>query len=93
VTTARQTLHDRYNVPVNWFSYPSGRYNPTVTAAVRAGGFVGATTLVQGWASPQGDRFRLARLQVVGGTSPSALLSQIAAAQQNASPRATSTGA
>lgn len=92
LTTARQTLRSRYNVPVNWFSYPSGRYNPTVTAAVRTGGFVGATTLVEGWASPKGDRFRLSRLPVVGGTSPSALLSQIAAAQQSTSPPAASNG-
>lgn len=83
VGTARQMLHNRYGVPVNWFSYPSGDYDATVIAAVQAAGFVGSTTVIAGWASPQGDRFRLPRLQVVGGTSPSKLLSQIASAQQN----------
>ena len=92
VSTARQTLHDRYNVPVNWFSYPSGSYNPTVSAAVHTAGFTGSTTLVQGWASPKGNRFRLPRLQVVGGTRPSALLSQIATAQQDPAPPAASAG-
>ncbi len=92
VSAAKQTLHDRYSVPVNWFSYPGGIYNPTVSAAVHAAGFAGSTTLVQGWASPKGDRFRLPRLQVVGGTSPSALLSQIATAQQDPSPPAASAG-
>jgi peptidoglycan/xylan/chitin deacetylase (PgdA/CDA1 family) len=90
VTTARQTLHSRYAVPVNWFSYPSGGYNPTVTAAVRAAGYVGATTLVPGWASPQDDRFLLPRLQVLGGTAPAALSSQIASAQGDAVPPPTS---
>jgi peptidoglycan/xylan/chitin deacetylase (PgdA/CDA1 family) len=86
VSTARQTLASRYNVTVNWFSYPSGDYNATVVAAVRTAGYVGATTTVAGWASPQGDRFRLPRLQVVGGTSPTKLISQITAAQQDAAP-------
>jgi peptidoglycan/xylan/chitin deacetylase (PgdA/CDA1 family) len=87
VASARQTVQSTYNVPVNWFSYPSGDYDPAVVSAVRAAGFTGATTVVQGWASPQRDRFRLPRLQVLGGTSPSKLLSQIAAtAQQTAIP-------
>jgi peptidoglycan/xylan/chitin deacetylase (PgdA/CDA1 family) len=81
VTTARQTLRSRYGVPVNWFSYPSGDYNATVNAAVSAAGYLGATTVNPGWASPQQDRFRLPRLVVVGGTSPSQLLAQIASAK------------
>jgi peptidoglycan/xylan/chitin deacetylase (PgdA/CDA1 family) len=82
---ARQMLRSRYSVPVNWFGYPSGRYDATVITAVRAAGFAGGATVNPGWASPQGDRFRLPRLHVVAGTSPSALLSQIAAAEQNTS--------
>src|ERR1700759_3195752 len=39
VAPARQTLRQRYRVPVNWFCYPSGHYNPTVIAAVKAAGF------------------------------------------------------
>ncbi len=85
VTGARQGLRSRYGVPANWFSYPLGHYDATVINAVRAAGFVGATTTISGWASPQQDRFRLPRLEVVGGTSPSQLLSQIASAQGNTS--------
>ena len=83
VATARQLLHTRYGVPVNWFSYPFGHYDATVIAAVRAAGFVGATTEIPGWASPQQDRFRLPRLRVLPDTSPPELLSQIASAQAN----------
>jgi peptidoglycan/xylan/chitin deacetylase (PgdA/CDA1 family) len=90
IASDRQTLRGRYRVPVNWFSYPAGHYNPTVTAAVPAAGFIGATTLVPGWASPQEDRSRLPRLQVMGGTTPSQLLSQIASAQQHTSTPQTS---
>ncbi len=85
VATSRQTLRSRYGVPVNWFSYPLGHYNPTVVAAVRAAGYVGATTVIPGWATPQQDRFRLPRLGVTSGTSSSQLLAQIAAAKASAS--------
>lgn len=84
VATARQTLRSRYGVAANWFSYPLGHYNSTVIAAVRAAGYVGATTVIPGWARAQQDRYRLPRLPVLGGTSPSQLLAQIASAQSNA---------
>jgi peptidoglycan/xylan/chitin deacetylase (PgdA/CDA1 family) len=75
VAVARQTLQQRYHVPVNWFCYPSGHYDPTVVAAVKAAGFVGSTTVVPGWAHPGDDPYRLHRLRVLGGTSAPALLS------------------
>ena len=83
LTTARQLLRSRYGVPVNWFSYPLGHYDATVIAAVSNAGFSGATTVIPAWAGPQQDRFSLPRLAVLGGTSPSALLAQIAAARSN----------
>jgi peptidoglycan/xylan/chitin deacetylase (PgdA/CDA1 family) len=86
VATARQLLRSRYGVPVNWFCYPSGHYNTTVIAAVQAAGFVGSTTVVPGWATRSDDPYRLPRLRVLGGTSPSALLAQITAAQGASSP-------
>jgi peptidoglycan/xylan/chitin deacetylase (PgdA/CDA1 family) len=85
VATARQTLRNLYRVPVNWFSYPSGDYNPTVIAAAQAAGYAGATTVNPGWASPQQSRFQLPGLVVVGGTSPSQLLAQVMAAQSTTS--------
>ncbi len=78
VAVARRIVQQRYDVPVNWFCYPSGHYDATVIAAVKTAGFTGSTTVVPGWARPSEDRFRLHRLRVLGGTSPSALLAQIA---------------
>lgn len=86
IASARQILRHRYHVPVNWFCYPSGHYNPTVVAAVKAAGFVGSTTVVPGWTSPASDLYRLPRLRVLGGTSPAELLAQIASARGDASP-------
>ncbi len=86
VVSARQTLHSRYGVPVNWFCYPSGHYNAAVMAVVKSAGFIGSTTVIPGWASPQEDRYTLPRLRVLAGTSPSALLAQIATAQNDGTP-------
>jgi peptidoglycan/xylan/chitin deacetylase (PgdA/CDA1 family) len=91
VATARQILRRRYGVPVNWFCYPSGHYNATVIDEVRAAGFVGSTTVVPGWAGPSSDMYTLPRLRVLGGTSPSSLLDQIASSR-SASPPPSSYG-
>jgi peptidoglycan/xylan/chitin deacetylase (PgdA/CDA1 family) len=77
VAVARQTLKRRYRVPVNWFCYPSGHYNSTVIAAVRAAGYTGSTTVVPGWAHPGDDLYRLHRLRVLGGTTPGQLLATL----------------
>jgi peptidoglycan/xylan/chitin deacetylase (PgdA/CDA1 family) len=86
IVTARQRLQREYGVPVNWFCYPSGHYDATVIAAVRAAGFVGSTTVAPGWAEPSSDMYRLPRLRVLGGTSPSALLAQIASTEADPAP-------
>jgi peptidoglycan/xylan/chitin deacetylase (PgdA/CDA1 family) len=79
VAGTRAILQRRYHVPVNWFCYPSGHYDATVVAAVRAAGYAGSTTVVPGWAHHDDDPYRLHRLRVLGGTSAPALLAQIAA--------------
>jgi peptidoglycan/xylan/chitin deacetylase (PgdA/CDA1 family) len=86
VAAARQILRRRYGVPINWFCYPSGHYDSEVIGAVRAAGFEGSTTVVPGWATRSEDLYRLPRLRVLGGTTPSELLSQIAGAQHAAPP-------
>lgn len=93
VTGARRTIQRRFGVPVNWFCYPSGHYDATVLAAVRAAGYNGSTTVVPGWASPHEDPYRLPRLRVLGGTSPQALLAEIAAIRDDPAPPASYNGA
>jgi peptidoglycan/xylan/chitin deacetylase (PgdA/CDA1 family) len=93
VALAREEVQRRYHVPVNWFCYPSGHYNLTVINAVKAAGYVGSTTVVPGWASPESDPYRLPRLRVLGGTSPESLLAELAAIRTNPSPPASYGGA
>ena len=86
VAVARRALQRLYGVPVNWFCYPSGHYNDTVVAAVRTAGYVGATTVVPGWARRGDDPYRLPRIRVLGGTSPAELLGLVAGAASSAPP-------
>ncbi len=83
VAVARQMLERRYHVPVDWFCYPSGQYDATVEAAVKAAGFIGSTTVVPGWAHPGDDPYRLHRLRVLGGTSGEQLLELLADTREN----------
>jgi peptidoglycan/xylan/chitin deacetylase (PgdA/CDA1 family) len=92
VATARHILQRRYGVPVNWFCYPSGHYDATVIDAVKAAGFVGSTTVVPGWAGPHSDPYRLPRLRVLNGTTPSALLDEIASIRTDPPPPASYSG-
>jgi peptidoglycan/xylan/chitin deacetylase (PgdA/CDA1 family) len=92
VAGARSTIQRRYGVPVNWFCYPSGHYDATVIAAVKSAGYSGSTTVVPGWASPDGDPYRLPRLRVLGGTSPQSLLSELAAISNDPAPPASYSG-
>ncbi|MFI5009759.1 MAG: polysaccharide deacetylase family protein, partial [Solirubrobacterales bacterium] len=78
VAVARRVIQQRYGVPANWFCYPSGHYDATVIAAVRAAGYAGSTTVVPGWARPGEDPYRMHRLRVLGGTTPQQLLGLIA---------------
>jgi peptidoglycan/xylan/chitin deacetylase (PgdA/CDA1 family) len=91
IAGARKLIRQRYGVPVNWFCYPSGHYDASVVAEVEAAGFVGSTTVIPGWAGPHSEPYRLPRLRVLGGTSPQALLSEIAAIRDDPQPPASYT--
>ena len=66
VAESRWQLQRQFHVPVHFFCYPSGRYNATVLAAVRAAGYRGATSTRLGLGRPN-ELFTLARVRVDGG--------------------------
>ncbi len=65
--------------PASFFCYPSGRYDARVSRAVRAAGYLAATTVVPGYARPTADPFALARVRVDGGMSTAALMQRVRA--------------
>jgi peptidoglycan/xylan/chitin deacetylase (PgdA/CDA1 family) len=85
VADSRAEMQRRYHVPVNWFCYPSGHYDATVVAAVKAAGYTGSTTVMPGWARREEDPYRMHRLRVLGGTSGGQLLADIDAVREDAS--------
>jgi hypothetical protein len=54
-----------FHQPVDFFCYPAGRYDDAVVAAVRAAGFLGATTEAEGFAK-RDSLFTLDRVRVNG---------------------------
>jgi peptidoglycan/xylan/chitin deacetylase (PgdA/CDA1 family) len=65
VAGSRQAIRARFHVPVDFFCYPAGRYDDAVVAAVKAAGYLGATTTRPGLARP-GELYTLARVRVNG---------------------------
>jgi peptidoglycan/xylan/chitin deacetylase (PgdA/CDA1 family) len=79
VAGSRQAIHSRFGVPVEFFCYPAGRYDATVIAAVKAAGYLGATTTREGLATPR-NLFTLNRVRVDGTDGVAGLQHKLAVA-------------
>ena len=77
VLDSRFLLQRTFVVPVRFFCYPAGRYDATVIEAVKAAGYVGATSTRSGLARPS-EMYTLARIRVARGDSAAKLLSTLA---------------
>jgi peptidoglycan/xylan/chitin deacetylase (PgdA/CDA1 family) len=77
VAGSRHAIRRTFGVPADFFAYPYGRSNARVRAAVRRAGFLGATTIVRGLASPQADPFALRRVLVAADDSPPSVLHMV----------------
>jgi len=78
VAGSRRELRKRFDVPVDFFCYPAGKYDDAAIAAVRAAGFKGATTVTPGLARPD-QRFELRRVRVNGSDTASGVRAAVAA--------------
>jgi len=81
VAGSRQILRHDFNVPVDDFAYPAGRYNAAAEAAVRAAGFRAAVTTQLGLAHMDADRAALPRIRVNGTDSAGAVLQEVQSAR------------
>lgn len=63
VRRSRISISRAFDVPVDFFCYPAGRYDGRVIAAVRRAGYLGATTTEHGLALSH-EPFALARVRV-----------------------------
>jgi peptidoglycan/xylan/chitin deacetylase (PgdA/CDA1 family) len=78
VAGSRTALQRMFGVPVNFFCYPAGRYDDRVVAAVRAAGYLGATTTDEGLAVPT-ELFTLKRVRINRSDGESGLASKLRA--------------
>lgn len=73
VHRSRVVLQRLFHVPVDFFCYPAGAFDPQVEAAVRRAGYLAATSELPGPALPtQGEA--LHRIRVNGSETPAELL-------------------
>jgi peptidoglycan/xylan/chitin deacetylase (PgdA/CDA1 family) len=79
VAGSRAWIRRHFHVPVDFFCYPSGRYNARVLAAVRSAGFLGATIEGFGAASPRDGLLTLPRIRVDGSDGVSGLAAKLGA--------------
>jgi peptidoglycan/xylan/chitin deacetylase (PgdA/CDA1 family) len=77
VAGSRAWIRRRFHVAVDFFCYPSGRYDARVIAAVRAAGFLGATSEGAGRASPRDGFFSLPRIRVSRSDGVSGLAAKL----------------
>jgi peptidoglycan/xylan/chitin deacetylase (PgdA/CDA1 family) len=65
IAGSRELLRKRFAVPVNFFCYPAGRFDPASVREVQRAGYLAATTTMPGLASRQSlyklDRIRMDR--------------------------------
>ncbi|MEA2405053.1 MAG: hypothetical protein QOE08_1700 [Thermoleophilaceae bacterium] len=73
---SRRDLRQMFRVPADFFCYPAGRFNATVIAAVKAAGYLAATTTMEGYASRSGI-FTLKRIRVNGSDSAQAVMDKL----------------
>jgi peptidoglycan/xylan/chitin deacetylase (PgdA/CDA1 family) len=77
VADSRAVLRRTYGVPVNFFCYPAGRYDARVISALRAAGYLAATTTEPGVSSPAQPPFQLKRIRVNGSDGVDGLAKNI----------------
>jgi peptidoglycan/xylan/chitin deacetylase (PgdA/CDA1 family) len=79
VAGSRQVIRRQLHVPVDFFCYPSGRFNATAIAAVKRAGYLGATTTQTGLARPT-TPYTLDRIRIDSVDGPTTPAQKITAA-------------
>jgi peptidoglycan/xylan/chitin deacetylase (PgdA/CDA1 family) len=77
VAASRAAIRATFGVPADFFSYPFGRFDAAVQAAVRSAGYLGATTTRTGVARPGSRPYALPRILVDGRHSARALVDRL----------------
>ena len=69
IAGSKQVIESRLGITVKTFSYPSGKYDAKTIAVLRANGYLGAVTEIQGLQQTTNDIFELRRVRIRGSYS------------------------
>jgi peptidoglycan/xylan/chitin deacetylase (PgdA/CDA1 family) len=78
VADSRTMLQKEFGIPVNFFCYPAGKFDAESVAAVKAAGYLGATTVDDGLAAPDENPYELPRVRIDGTDSLDAFKQKLA---------------
>ncbi|MBJ7457795.1 MAG: polysaccharide deacetylase family protein [Thermoleophilaceae bacterium] len=81
VADSKEQISDKFGVPIEFFCYPAGKFDATVVAAVEAAGYKGATTVLDGLATPD-KPYELKRIRINGNDGVDGFASKLRAAEQ-----------
>lgn len=80
---SKAELEDTLGHTVGSFAYPYGRFNDAVANAAQAAGYRAACTTRTGWATRDGDPYRLRRLSIMNTDTVSTLARKLAFADND----------
>jgi peptidoglycan/xylan/chitin deacetylase (PgdA/CDA1 family) len=83
VAGSRSILRRKYGVAVDNFCYPAGKFDDAAIAALKAAGYVGATTEIPGYAS-RDKPYELDRFEILGSTGVSGLAQDLSGSPSSA---------
>lgn len=79
VAGSRTQLEDVFEVPIEFFCYPAGKFDPKVVAEVKRAGYLGATTTQPGLAAAK-DMFKLRRIRINGSDGVQGMVAKLESA-------------
>ena len=77
INGCKASLEKLFEIPINDFCYPYGRFNKEVVSLVKNAGFISATTMARGRAEKKTNKFELPRIPVTHHTLPHLFLAKI----------------
>ncbi|MGH2958745.1 MAG: polysaccharide deacetylase family protein [Solirubrobacterales bacterium] len=81
VAGSRTKISERFDVPIDFFCYPAGKFDEGVVAAVEDAGYKGAVTVEEGIATPD-KPYELNRVRINGDDGVDGFASKMRSAEQ-----------
>jgi peptidoglycan/xylan/chitin deacetylase (PgdA/CDA1 family) len=81
VAGSRTQISERFGVPIDFFSYPAGKFDDGVIAAVEDAGYKGAVAMQEGIAAPD-KPYELSRIRIDGDDGLDGFVTKLRSAEQ-----------